>query len=94
MKKVKTHAPDKDMRSQYDFTGAERGKYFERFQRGTNLVLLEPDVAAAFPTSEAVNRALRSLAAERGTSRRVIRRSANARKRTSVSGRRNASRKR
>lgn len=38
-----------------------RGKYFESYQKGTNLVLLNPDVARAFPTEEAVNEALRSL---------------------------------
>jgi len=38
-----------------------RGKYFESYQKGTNLVLLSPDVAKAFPTEEAVNEALRSL---------------------------------
>jgi hypothetical protein len=38
-----------------------RGKYVERYQEGTNLVLLDPDVAEAFPTSEAVNEALRLL---------------------------------
>jgi len=38
-----------------------RGKYFERQSEGTNLVLLQPDVAKAFPTPEAVNEALRAL---------------------------------
>ena len=38
-----------------------RGKYFEAYQKGTNLVLLSPDVAKVFPTEEAVNEALRSL---------------------------------
>lgn len=38
-----------------------RGKYFRSYQEGTNLVLLSPDVAAAFPTEKAVNDALRSL---------------------------------
>lgn len=38
-----------------------RGKYFESYQKGANLVLLSPDVAKAFPTEEAVNDALRSL---------------------------------
>lgn len=38
-----------------------RGKYFEAYRKGTNLVLLSPDVAKAFPTEEAVNKALRSL---------------------------------
>jgi len=38
-----------------------RGKYFENYQKGTNLVLLNPDVAKAFPTEESVNNALRFL---------------------------------
>ena len=38
-----------------------RGKYFEEYRKGTNLVLLSPDVAKVFPTEEAVNEALRSL---------------------------------
>jgi len=39
--------------------GGVRGKYAERFREGTNLVLLEPDVAKAFPDAQAVNEALR-----------------------------------
>lgn len=38
-----------------------RGKYFENFQKGTNLVLLNPEIAEAFPTDEAVNNALKFL---------------------------------
>lgn len=56
---------DKDvgeMRDAYDFSGGTRGKYAERYAEGTNLVLLDPDLAALFPSSEAVNRALRALA--------------------------------
>jgi hypothetical protein len=52
------------MRDQYDLSklkGAVRGKYHERFKFGTNLVLLQPDVAEAFPDSVAVNEALRAL---------------------------------
>ena len=55
---------DDDLRSEYDETilkGGVRGKYAVRYQAGTNLVLLAPDVAAVFPTSEAVNDALRLL---------------------------------
>jgi hypothetical protein len=50
---------DPEMRPEYDFSGGARGKYVERYGQGTNVVVLEPDVAAAFPTSEAVNAALR-----------------------------------
>ena len=49
-------------RAEYDFKGSVRGKYSARYAGGTNLVLLDPDVAEVFPTSEEVNTALRSLA--------------------------------
>ena len=55
---------DDDLRPEYDETVLEegvRGKYSARYQAGTNLVLLAPDVAAVFPTSEAVNDALHLL---------------------------------
>ncbi len=42
-------------------SGGVRGKYTERFREGVNLVLLEPEVAKAFPTDAAVNEALRSV---------------------------------
>ena len=53
-----------DLRPEYDLSQLEngaRGKYARRYQEGTNLVLLDPDVAAAFPTDDAVNNALRML---------------------------------
>jgi hypothetical protein len=52
---------DDDLEPEYDFAGAVRGKYYERYQLGTNVILLDPDVAQAFKDSEAVNRALRLL---------------------------------
>lgn len=55
---------DDDLRPEYDETvlrNGVRGKYFARYQEGTNLVLLDPDVAKAFPDGEAVNNALRLL---------------------------------
>jgi hypothetical protein len=52
-----------DLRPEYDLKqllkGGVRGKYVERYQAGTNLVRLAPDVARAFATEEAVNEALR-----------------------------------
>lgn len=53
-----------DLRPEYDFSQLKnrvRGKYAERYKSGTNLVLLAPDVAQAFPDSDAVNEALRLL---------------------------------
>ncbi len=52
-----------EMRSHYDFSAGRRGRYAERYARGTNLVRLDPDVADKFPNAEAVNTALRKLAA-------------------------------
>jgi len=55
---------DDTLRDEYDLTqlsGKVQGKYLEQFRSGTNLVLLAPDVRAAFPTDESVNAALRSL---------------------------------
>jgi hypothetical protein len=49
------------MRDHYDFSKGVRGKYAKRFASGTNIVLLEPDVADAFPTAKAVNTALRKV---------------------------------
>ena len=49
------------MRDEYDIRGGVRGKYYERHQQGTNVVLLASDVAAVFHDSESVNRALRML---------------------------------
>lgn len=50
------------MLAHYDFSRGARGKYAQRYGAGSNIVLLEPDVAAVFPTAESVNRALRALA--------------------------------
>jgi hypothetical protein len=50
-----------DVRREYDFRGGTRGKYAARVGRGTNVVMLEPDVASVFRDSDAVNQALRVL---------------------------------
>jgi hypothetical protein len=50
-----------EMRAEYDIRGGVRGKYYERYREGTNVVLLEPDVAAVFRNSQSVNQALRML---------------------------------
>lgn len=63
--KAKVETPlDDELRPEYDETllkNGVRGKYTQRYQAGTNVVLLAPDVAAVFPTAEAVNEALRLL---------------------------------
>ena len=63
MKKDKTVEMD-DLRPEYrreDLGKGTRGKYLAAYQKGSNLVLLSPDVAKAFPTSDAVNQTLRAL---------------------------------
>jgi hypothetical protein len=65
MKKESAAKHGDDMRKEYDLSklaGGIRGKYYRRVTAGTNLVLIEPDLACVFPDSEAVNRALRVLA--------------------------------
>lgn len=62
MRKEWNEIPDDEILPEYDLTGGVRGKYSQRYARGTNLVLLDPDVAEVFPDAEAVNRALRALA--------------------------------
>jgi hypothetical protein len=56
-----TSNSDPDLRDEYDFSNGVRGKYAERYPRGTNLVLLDADVAEVFATTRDVNTALRSL---------------------------------
>jgi len=58
MKRIKS---DPDMLEEYDFTGGVRGKYAKRYAEGTNVVVIDPDVAKYFPDHESVNEALRSL---------------------------------
>lgn len=52
------------MRDNYDFSEGARGKYAKLYKDGTNVVLLEPEVARAFPNSESVNKALKKLLAD------------------------------
>jgi len=56
-----------EMRPEYDLHGGVRGKYYERYKQGTNVILLEPDIAKVFRDSETVNEALRQYLAEHGT---------------------------
>ena len=50
-----------EMRAEYDFSGGERGKYAKRIDKGATMVVLDPDIADAFPTGADVNRALRAI---------------------------------
>ncbi|MDZ7813959.1 MAG: hypothetical protein U5L74_13015 [Ideonella sp.] len=83
MKKVET-----DMRDEYkraDFGKLERGKFLKQAVKGTSVALIEPQLAKAFPSSEAVNEALRGLLALADeTARMTGRPNRPARKRTAV----------
>jgi hypothetical protein len=63
MKQTPSPRRRSEMLAEYDFRLGARGRYARRFEEHTNLVLLDPDVAEAFPTASDVNRALRSLIA-------------------------------
>jgi hypothetical protein len=81
-----------ELRPEYELPklpkGGVRGKYAERYRAGSNLVLLEPDVAKVFPSEKAVNEALRprlvSVAKHLKVERALRARLANARRRTAV----------
>jgi uncharacterized DUF497 family protein len=62
MKKPSAKSAEKNMQPEYDFANGVRGKHFRRYQRGTNVVVLEPDVARIFSNAETVNHSLRALA--------------------------------
>jgi hypothetical protein len=76
--KRKSHPQPDDLRSEYtfDYSKGVRGKYYRRLMReGSNIVVLEPDVAKAFRDSAAVNDALRSLLKVSEATRRLTARS-------------------
>lgn len=60
-KRSKSHT-DQEMLSEYDFSNAVRGKFAARYAKGTNVVVLSPDVARVFRDSKSVHKALRALA--------------------------------
>ena len=61
MKKASTRKVPSEMRDEYDFSGGVRGKYAGRFAQGSNIVVVDPDLASVFPDSRAVNAALRVI---------------------------------
>jgi hypothetical protein len=61
IKKRRSKPAAPEMRAEYDFSGGVRDKYADRYRRGSNVILLEPAVAAAFPDSKSVKDALRAL---------------------------------
>mgnify|MGYP001560837929 CR=1 FL=1 len=58
---MKRMRKDQDMLEEYDFSKGIQGKYAEKFEEGTNVVVIDPDVAKFFPDHDSVNQALRSL---------------------------------
>jgi hypothetical protein len=60
---------DDEILPEYDFSQGIRGKYAKRYAEGTNLILLEPDLAAEFPDSKSVSRALRAYLKSRSKRR-------------------------
>jgi len=60
---MKKMSNDPDLLEEYDFRGGVRGKYADRYAEGTNVVVIDPDVVEYFPDHDAVNDALRGLAA-------------------------------
>ena len=56
-----------ELRPEYDFSGGVRGRHFEGYREGTNVVLIDPDLHKLFPNSEAVNRALREYVSKKRT---------------------------
>ncbi|MBM4053910.1 MAG: hypothetical protein FJ264_04380 [Planctomycetes bacterium] len=59
---MKRTRKDSDMLEEYDFSKGIRGKYTKRYEEGTNVVVIDPDVAKFFPDHDSVNQALRSIA--------------------------------
>ena len=70
-----------EMRAEYDFSKGVRGKYYKRLAKeGSNVVILEPDIAKAFPDSASVNEALRVVLKAGQSARRLTARSSGPRK--------------
>ena len=78
MPKVSAKTTKDTLRPEYDLTklkGGVRGKYYQQAQAGTNLVLVEPELAKVFPDTASVNRALRALRDAAGATAVLARRS-------------------
>jgi hypothetical protein len=87
MKPKRSHSDDLRAEYDFDYRNAVRGKYYKRIlKEGTNVVVLEPDVAKAFPNSAAVNDALRVVLKAGDSARRLTTRSTRTRARSSRAG--------
>ena len=59
---MKEKGKDEEMLEEYDFSQGEKGRYFARYKEGSNVVVLDPDVAEVFRDQQLVNESLRALA--------------------------------
>jgi hypothetical protein len=71
MSSKKNQVREPDLREEYDFSEGVRGKYASRFAKGSNVIVLDPDVAEVFGDAKAVNEALRLLARSAKESQRA-----------------------
>jgi hypothetical protein len=69
MRKTPSKSSGESIQNQYDFSKGVRGKYARRYAQGTNVVVLEPDVAKVFSNSKAVNASLRKIIREKASVR-------------------------
>ena len=72
MKKPPSKRSNVGMRAEYDFSGGVRGKYVDRYRHGTNVVVIDPELAEAFPDSKSVNDALRAFLGQTARRSRVL----------------------
>ena len=75
-----------EMRPEYDFSGAVRGKYYRRYLESSNVVVIDPDVHARFRNSATVNEALRTLIRAAGKARGPAKRPARTRAKAAGAG--------
>lgn len=85
---TKHKVKEPEMRSEYDFSGGVRGKYYKRYIENSNVVVLEPDVHKRFRNAAAVNKALRSIIREEGSQRGLTKRSTRTRAKSARAGNR------
>jgi hypothetical protein len=69
MRKTPSKSSRESIQNEYDFSKGVRGKYARRYALGTNVVVLEPDVAKVFPNSKVVNVSLRKIIREKASVR-------------------------
>ena len=86
MKRKPLHAAEPEMRPEYDFSGAVRGKYYRRYHESSNVVVIDPDVHEKFKNAAAVNKALRTLIRTAGKRRGMTKRPARSRTRAARAG--------